>query len=66
MRNRKSLKLPNLLRRASAWNVFKSQMREMIIPVFGTQVIYLKGTANQLKTGDALLFVGSRHARFRQ
>ena len=38
-----------------AWNVFKARMREMIIPVFGTQVIYLKGTANQLRAGDALL-----------
>jgi len=41
------------------WNVFKARTREMVIPVFGTQVVYLKGTANQLKTGDALLFVGS-------
>lgn len=45
-----------------AWNVFKARMREMIIPVFGTQVIYLKGIANQLKAGDALLFVGSERA----
>lgn len=40
------------------WNVFKARTREMVIPVFGTQVVYLKGTANQLKIGDALLFVG--------
>ncbi len=44
------------------WNVFKARTREMIIPTFGTQVIYLKGTANQLKVGDALLFVGSERA----
>lgn len=41
------------------WNVFKARTREMVIPVFGTQVVYLKGTANQLKAGDALLFVGN-------
>jgi hypothetical protein len=41
------------------WNVFKARTREMVIPKFGTQVIYLKGTTNQLKAGDALLFVGS-------
>ncbi len=42
-----------------AWNVFKAKTREMKLPVFGTQVVYLLGTANQLKAGDALLFVGS-------
>ena len=42
-----------------AWNVSKARTSEMILPVFGTQVVYLKGTANQLKAGDALLFVGS-------
>src|SRR5690606_26717861 len=41
------------------WNVFKARTREMVIPAFGTQIVYLKGTANQLKAGDALLFVGS-------
>ena len=40
------------------WNVFKAKTREMQLPVFGTHVVYLKGTANQLKAGDALLFVG--------
>ncbi len=42
-----------------AWNVFKARTKEMLVPVFGTQVVYLQGTANQLKAGDALLFVGS-------
>ncbi|CAE6484244.1 putative baseplate assembly protein [Nitrosomonas nitrosa] len=41
------------------WNVFKARTHEMVIPAFGTQIVYLKGTANQLKAGDALLFVGS-------
>ncbi len=31
----------------------------MILPVFDTQVVYLQGTATQLKAGDALLFVGT-------
>lgn len=44
------------------WNVFKARAREMVIPVFGTQVVYLKGTANQLKIGDALLFVGDERS----
>lgn len=41
------------------WNVFRARTREMVIPGFGTQTLYLKGTTNQLKAGDTLLFVGS-------
>ena len=41
------------------WNLLLPIMSEMIIPAFGTEVIYLQGTATQLKAGDALLFVGS-------
>ena len=42
-----------------AWNVLLPKMREMKLPVFGTKVVYLQGTATQLKAGDALLFVGT-------
>lgn len=42
-----------------AWNVLQPKMREMKLPVFGTKVVYLQGTATQLKAGDALLFVGT-------
>ena len=42
-----------------AWNVLLPKMREMKLPVFGTNVVYLQGTATQLKAGDALLFVGT-------
>jgi hypothetical protein len=42
-----------------SWNVFKAKTHQMLVPVFGTQVIYVKGTANQLKAGDTLLFVCS-------
>ena len=35
------------------------KMHEMKLPVFGTRVVYLQGTATQLKAGDALLFVGT-------
>ena len=42
-----------------AWNVLLPKMREMKLPVFGTEVVYLQGTATQLKAGDALLFVGT-------
>lgn len=42
-----------------AWNVLLPKMREMKLPEFGTKVVYLQGTATQLKAGDALLFVGT-------
>ena len=44
------------------WNLLKPRMREMIVPSFGTRVIHLRGTSNQLKAGDALLLVGSERA----
>lgn len=42
-----------------AWNVLLPRMHEPKLPVFGTKVIYLQGTATQLKAGDALLLVGT-------
>jgi hypothetical protein len=41
------------------WNVLLPRMHEMKVPVFGDTVVYLQGTATQLKAGDALLFVGT-------
>ena len=41
------------------WNLLKPKMNEMKVPVFGTEVIHLQGTATQLRAGDTLLFVGS-------
>lgn len=41
------------------WNVLLPRMHEMKLPAFGTKVVYLQGTATQLKAGDALLFVGA-------
>lgn len=41
------------------WNVLLPKMHEMKLPVFGTKVVYLQGTATQLKAGDTLLFVGT-------
>lgn len=40
----------------SAWNVFLPKMHEKKLPSPGTTTIYLKGTATNLKLGDALLF----------
>ncbi len=41
------------------WNLIKPRMSELILPTHGTKVVYLQGTATQLRAGDALLFVGS-------
>ena len=40
------------------WNALKPRTTELIIPQFGHTAVYLKGTATNLKVGDALLFVG--------
>lgn len=42
-----------------AWNALLPKMHELKLPVLGTKVVYLHGTATQLKAGDALLFVGT-------
>ncbi|MCP4047395.1 MAG: putative baseplate assembly protein [Gammaproteobacteria bacterium] len=41
------------------WNLLKPKMSEIKVPVLGTEIVYLQGTATLLKAGDALLFVGS-------
>jgi hypothetical protein len=40
------------------WNALKVKTTELITPQFGHTTVYLKGTATNLKAGDALLFVG--------
>ena len=41
------------------WNSLKPRTSQLLLPVFGTKVVYLQGTATRLKPGDALLFVGA-------
>ena len=38
-------------------------MTEFKLPVFGTQVVYLKGVNTNLKPGDALLFIGEEREK---
>lgn len=40
------------------WNLLLPRMSEMLLPAHGDDIVYLHGTATQLKTGDALVFVG--------
>lgn len=41
------------------WNAMKPPMTQVAVPVFGTTHVYVKGTATNLKAGDAILFVGT-------
>ena len=41
------------------WNALRPQLSEPVMPGFGSTHVYLRGTATNLKTGDALLFVGA-------
>jgi len=40
------------------WNAIKPQTTQAFVPKFGDTHVYLKGTATNLKPGDAILFVG--------
>ncbi len=46
------------------WNAIKPQVTQTFVPQFGDTHVYLKGTATNLKPGDALLFVGSEREQF--
>ena len=46
------------------WNAIKPQVTQTFVPQFGDTHVYLKGTAANLKPGDALLFVGSEREQF--
>ena len=41
------------------WNAMTPPMTRVAVPVFGTTHAYVKGTATNLKAGDAILFVGA-------
>ncbi len=41
------------------WNALTPQMTEVFVPQFGDTHVYLKGTATNLKPGDAILLVGA-------
>jgi predicted phage baseplate assembly protein len=41
------------------WNALKPQMTQTVVPQFGDTRAYLRGTATNLKPGDAILLVGS-------
>lgn len=41
-----------------AWNELKPQTRELILPKFGDNVLYLVGAETGLQAGDALLVIG--------
>jgi predicted phage baseplate assembly protein len=40
------------------WNAIRPQVTQTFVPQFGDTHVYLKGTATNLKVGDAILFVG--------
>ncbi len=40
------------------WNAIKPQLTQTFVPKFGDTHVYLKGTATNLKPGDAILLVG--------
>ena len=46
------------------WNAIKPQTTQTFVPQFGDTHVYLKGTATNLKPGDAILFVGSEREGF--
>jgi len=46
------------------WNAIKPQTTQTFVPQFGDTHVYLKGTATNLKSGDAILFVGSEREGF--
>ena len=46
------------------WNAIKPQVTQRFVPQFGDTHVYLKGTATNLKSGDAILFVGSEREQF--
>jgi len=41
------------------WNAIKPQTTQTFVPQFGDTHVYLKGTATNLKPGDAILLVGN-------
>ena len=46
------------LQARAEWNAIRARLRELKLPGFGATQVTLKGTATNLKPGDAILFVG--------
>lgn len=46
-----------------AWNELKPKIRQFIAPALGKKTLYLKGTATNLKAGDALLIIGDERVK---
>ena len=51
--------------RASSGTQSNRRLTQRFVPQFGDTHVYLKGTATNLKPGDAILFVGSEREQFR-
>ncbi len=47
----------------AAWNEIKPKQTEAVLPKLGLKTLYLKGTATNLKAGDAILIVGDERAK---
>jgi predicted phage baseplate assembly protein len=47
----------------AAWNEIKAKQTEKVLPKLGLKTLYLKGTATNLKPGDAILIVGDERAK---
>ena len=45
------------------WNELRARSRKLVLPAFGDKDIYLKGTATELKAGDAIVIVGDERLK---
>ena len=47
----------------AAWNELKARQTESVLPKLGIKTLYLKGTATNLKPGDAILIIGDERVK---
>jgi hypothetical protein len=47
----------------AAWNELKPRQTESVLPKLGIKTLYLKGTATNLKPGDAILLIGDERKK---
>ncbi len=47
----------------AAWNEIKAKQTETVLPKLGIKTLYLKGTATNLKPGDAILIIGDERVK---
>jgi hypothetical protein len=47
----------------AAWNELKPRQTESVLPKLGLKTLYLKGTATNLKPGDAILIIGDERVK---